>query len=104
MEADNRRGHQSPLLLPNFYQPPTEGNKQTSLEFPPVLPRDEGISNGLVWFNHYKGSSTLSWMKAKHTQAPFNTQCNDTSSFPTFLISAQRKQAINPEDAEEQMH
>lgn len=27
-----------------------------------------------------------------------------TSSFPTSLISAQRKQTINPKDAEEQTH
>lgn len=50
------------------------------------------------------GTSTLLWMKAKHTQATCNMQSEDFFFPPTSLISAQRKQTINPKDAEEQMH
>lgn len=73
------------------------------MEFPPVFPRDKGISD-VRFFNHYKGNSTPLWMKAQHIQATFNTQSDDTSSFLIPLISAQRKQTINPNGAEEQMH
>lgn len=40
--------------------------------------------------NHCKGSFTLSWMKAKHTQATFNMK-NQDLSFQTSLISTLSK-------------
>lgn len=43
-------------------------------------------------------------MKAKHIQATCNMQSEDFFFPPTSLISAQRKQTINPKDAEEKMH